>query len=82
MEVFRTEEKGADVNLAIQTENDAHKGMFYCAIVVSNESDLAEAMRIVKDECEKIVGLFTLWRKLASKQHMQHSNSQSNYSPP
>ena len=76
VEVFRTEEKGSDVNLAVHLVNDAHKNMFDCAIVVSNDSDLAEAMRIVKDECGKVVGLFTPWRRRASKQLMQHSNFQ------
>ena len=74
--MIRTEEKGSDVNLAVHLVNDAHNNLFDCAIVVSNDSDLAEAMRIVKDECEKVVGLFTPWRRRASKQLMQHSSFQ------
>ena len=76
VEVIRTEEKGSDVNLAVHLVNDAHNNLFDCAIVVSNDSDLAEAMRIVKDECGKVVGLFTPWRRRASKQLMQHSSFQ------
>lgn len=76
VEVFRMEEKGSDVNLAVHLVNDAHKGLFDCAIVVSNDSDLAEAMRIAKDECEKVVGLFTPWRRRASKQLMRNSTFQ------
>ena len=76
IEVFPMEEKGSDVNLAVHLVNDADKGVFDCAVVVSNDSDFAEAMRIVKDECEKAVGLFTPWRRRASKQLMQHSNIQ------
>ena len=76
VEVFRTEEKGSDVNLAVHMVNDAHKDIFDCAVVVSNDSDLAEAIRIVKNECGKVVGLFTPWRRRASKQLMQHSNFQ------
>ncbi len=76
VEVYRTEEKGSDVNLAVHMVNDAHKNLFDCAIVVSNDSDLAEAMRIVKDECGKLVGLFTPWKRRASKQLMQYSNFQ------
>ena len=76
IEVFRTEEKGSDVNLAVHMVNDAHKDAFDCAIVISNDSDLAEAMRIVKNECGKVVGLFTPWRRRASKQLMAHSNFQ------
>ncbi|MCY3852892.1 MAG: NYN domain-containing protein [Gammaproteobacteria bacterium] len=76
IEVFRTEEKGSDVNLAVHMVNDAHKDKFDCAIVISNDSDLAEAMRIVKNECGKMVGLFTPWRRYASKQLMMHSSFQ------
>ncbi len=76
IQVFRTEEKGSDVNLAVHLVNDAHKDVFDCAVIISNDSDLAEAMRIVKDEIGKVVGLFTPWRRRASKQLMQHSNFQ------
>ena len=76
VEVYRTEEKGSDVNLSVHLVNDAHNDLFDCAIVVSNDSDLAEVMRIVKDECKKMVGLFTPWKRRASKQLMQHSNFQ------
>ena len=76
IEVFRSEEKGSDVNLAVHMVNDAHKDVFDCAIVISNDSDLAEAMRIVKGECGKTIGLFTPWRRRASKQLMEHSSFQ------
>ena len=33
IEVFRTEEKGSDVNLAVHLVNDAHKDVFDCAII-------------------------------------------------
>lgn len=41
------EEKGTDVNLATHLVNDAHNKMFEMAVVVSNDSDLSEAIRIV-----------------------------------
>ena len=73
VEVLRMEEKGSDVNLAVHLVNDARKNEFDCAVVVSNDSDLAEAMRIVKDECGKVVGLFTPGEKRwASKRLMRH----------
>ncbi len=56
--------------------NDAWKDLYDCAIVISNDSDLAEAMRIAIDDCGKTVGLFTPWRRKASKQLMQHSTFQ------
>jgi len=40
VEVVKTEEKGSDVNLAVQLLHDAHLDRFDCAIVVSGDSDL------------------------------------------
>ncbi len=76
VEVMRSEEKGSDVNLSVHLVNDAWKNEYDCAIVISNDSDLAEAMRIVKGECGKIVGLFTPWRRHTSKQLMPYSTFQ------
>jgi len=56
VEVIRTEEKGSDVNLAVNLVNDAYKNRYDVAIVVSNDSDLCEAVRIVKTDCDKVVG--------------------------
>lgn len=57
VEVFKTEEKGSDVNLAAHLLNDAHLGRFDCAIVVSGDSDLLTPVRIVIDELKKPVGV-------------------------
>ena len=46
--VLKTEEKGSDVNLAVHLVNDAWRDAFDCALIVSNDSDLAEAMRLVR----------------------------------
>lgn len=46
--VDETKEKGSDVKLAVHLVNDAHIGSYGCFGVVSNDSDLAEAMKIVK----------------------------------
>lgn len=53
--VMLTEEKGTDVNLAVHMLNDAWRDIYDCAIVVSNDSDLAEAVRLAK-EIGKSVG--------------------------
>lgn len=45
--VDETKEKGSDVKLAVHLVNDAHKGSYGCFGVVSNDSDLAEAMKVV-----------------------------------
>jgi uncharacterized LabA/DUF88 family protein len=57
-DVIKTEEKGSDVNLAIHLLNDAWMKRYDCAVVVSNDSDLAESMRLVKEEHQKMIGLF------------------------
>jgi uncharacterized LabA/DUF88 family protein len=58
-EVVRSEEKGTDVNLATHLVHDAHMSRFEAAAIISNDSDLVEAVRIVKEEVGKIVGVFT-----------------------
>jgi len=57
--VIKTEEKGSDVNLAVHLLNDAWLDAFDCGVVVSNDSDLAEAMRLVKLHKKKTIGLLT-----------------------
>jgi len=48
--VVKTEEKGTDVNLAVHLVRDAFAGEFEQAVVISNDTDLAEAIRIVTVE--------------------------------
>ncbi len=47
--VVKSEEKGSDVNLAAQLLNDAHLKRFTAAVVVSNDSDLAMPIKLVRD---------------------------------
>ena len=61
-QVIKTEEKGSDVNLAVHLVNDAWKDLYDCAVIVSNDSDLYEAIRIVKNELKKKIGLIILPR--------------------
>lgn len=56
-EVIKTEEKGSDVNLATHLLYDAFRGEFEVAVVVSNDSDLLEPIRIVSKELKKPVGV-------------------------
>jgi uncharacterized LabA/DUF88 family protein len=46
--VLKTEEKGSDVNLAVHLLNDAWLDHYDCAVIISNDSDLAESMRLVR----------------------------------
>ena len=59
VKVYRSEEKGTDVNLAVHMVHDAHLAKFDAALVLSNNSDLVEAVRIVVKEIGKPV-FFTL----------------------
>ncbi len=59
VEVFKSEEKGTDVNLATHLVNDAHLKHFEAALIVSNDSGLHEALRIVKTEIGLTVGVFS-----------------------
>jgi uncharacterized LabA/DUF88 family protein len=58
VEVIKTEEKGSDVNLATHLLHDAHKNEFTVAVVISNDSDLVEPIRIIRSELRKRVGVF------------------------
>lgn len=56
--VLKTEEKGSDVNLAVHLLNDAWLDHYDCALIVSNDSDLAEAMSLVRQHHPaKLLGL-------------------------
>lgn len=57
--VILTEEKGTDVNLAVHLLNDAWLDQYDCAVVVSNDSDLAEAMKLAKAKGKSIGWLVT-----------------------
>lgn len=57
IKVYKTEEKGSDVNLALHILNDAWLNEYDCAVVVSNDSDLAESLRLVKSQNNKTIGL-------------------------
>lgn len=61
--VIKYEEKGSDVNLAVNLVADGFKRAFDAAVVVSNDSDLTEAMRIVRDDLGYPVGLVPPVRK-------------------
>lgn len=57
IKVFKTEEKGSDVNLAANLLLDGFRGKYECAIVVSGDSDLVTPIRMVRDELKKPVGI-------------------------
>lgn len=54
--VWKREEKGTDVNIAIHMLNDAWNDLYDTAIVISNDSDLTTAIKMVRDR-GKAVGV-------------------------
>ena len=48
VEVIKTEEKGTDVNLSTHFLNDAWLNDYECGVILSNDADMVEAMRLVQ----------------------------------
>ena len=74
VKVVRTEEKGSDVNLAVHLLNDAWLDDYDCAVVVTNDSDIAEGMRLVKKHKRKWIGLVTPGTSHPSRELMAHAD--------
>lgn len=55
VQVMKSEEKGSDVNIATYLLVDAFDGDFDAAVVISNDSDLAEPIRLVRQKFRKPV---------------------------
>jgi hypothetical protein len=55
--VFKSEEKGSDVNLAAYLLRDAYLGRCECAVIISNDSDLLTPIRMAKADCNLTIGL-------------------------
>jgi uncharacterized LabA/DUF88 family protein len=50
VKVIKTEEKGSDVNIAAHMISDGYKGVYQVAVILTNDSDLVEPVRIVRNE--------------------------------
>jgi hypothetical protein len=57
--LWKTEEKGSDVNLGVHLVRDAFKGAFDVAAVLTNDTDLVEPLRIVTQEVRLPITLLT-----------------------
>jgi len=57
VKVIKTEEKGSDVNIAAHLINDGYKKRYQAAVIVTNDSDLLEPIRIVRVELGLTVGV-------------------------
>ncbi len=74
VEVQDTEEKGTDVNLAAHLINDVWMNRYDAALLLSQDSDLIEPLRIVKSDIKKVMGL--VWLDGGSpNRHMKNAAS-------
>jgi hypothetical protein len=67
VEVVKTEEKGTDVNIASYLLLDAFREDSDLAVVISNDADLAEPMRIALGELDIDVGIANPFKCLSSE---------------
>ena len=82
VEVIKTEEKGSDVNLAVHLLNDGWLDAYDCGVVVSNDSDIAEAMRLVRQHhANKLIGLVTPGAAPSSRELVAHAHFVSRIRP-
>jgi uncharacterized LabA/DUF88 family protein len=61
--VYKTEEKGSDVNIATYLLRDGFRDEYDVAVLITNDSDLLEPIRIVHEELGKRVGLLNPQRQ-------------------
>lgn len=72
--VTKNEEKGSDVNLAVHLLNDAWLDKYQSAMIISNDSDLEEALRLVKEPLEKEIILTNPHKSRTSHKLKAHAN--------
>lgn len=75
VDVHDTEEKGSDVNLATYLLRDAFMDEFDVALVLSQDTDLIEPLRVVKSELGKTVILGWMDKSNPGKKHKQVSTA-------
>ncbi|MBF0508884.1 MAG: NYN domain-containing protein [Deltaproteobacteria bacterium] len=73
VQATKPEEKGSDVNLAVHLLNDAWLNLYECAVIVSNDSDLTEAMMLTKSK-GKLIGLINPTRRPTSVVLKRHAD--------
>jgi uncharacterized LabA/DUF88 family protein len=71
--VVKTEEKGSDVNLASHMLRDGFRGNYEMAVLVTNDSDLLEPIRIVREELGLVVGILNPHKRASNLLRRQAS---------
>lgn len=72
--VTRTEEKGSDVNIAAHLVHDAYQHNFQAAVLITNDSDLLEPIRIVRHQLRLDVGILNPHRHTPSRVLTKHAS--------
>ncbi len=57
VKVIKTEEKGSDVNMATHLLRDGFRNEYQAAVMITNDSDLLEPVRIVRQELGFTIGI-------------------------
>jgi uncharacterized LabA/DUF88 family protein len=78
VKVWQREEKGTDVSLAAHMLNDAWLDRYDCAVLISNDTDLCEALKLVRQRGKKVTLLSPA--NLAKKR--ENSNNEDDRSIP
>lgn len=73
VQVRDSEEKGSDVNLAVHMLNDAYEDCYDAALLMSQDTDLCEPMRMVRAR-GKILGLVCLDGREPNKRLKAHAS--------
>ncbi len=71
--VIKTEEKGSDVNIASHMLLDGFRGKYDVAVLVTNDSDLIEPIRIAREELGLVVGILNPHKKASRVLHKHAS---------
>ena len=73
VKVIKTEEKGSDVNMAAHLVNDGHRGRYEVAVLITNDSDLLEPLKMARYELNLPVGILNP-QKRPSRVLLQHAS--------
>jgi len=71
--VLQTEEKGSDVNLASHMLREGFRGNYEMAVLVTNDSDLLEPIRIVREDLGLVVGILNPHKRASNLLRRQAS---------
>ncbi len=74
VEVQKIEEKTTDVSLAVHLINDFWLKKYDCIVLISNDSDFKEALKVLKTHSNSVIGLLTPGSGKASKLLKKYSD--------